>query len=136
MTQIILILILFVLQLLLIAVTAWNEWNYSSPYLDPQEANEELREQKKGQWYAFLRPLQGDRTTATWNPPAGYKNPILAPRPRRGHTMVLARKKRVDIGLDVYDSYLVLFGGRDNDGTFEHIPRTYKVEKVGFNFCA
>ena len=41
----------------------------------------------------------------------------LAPRPRRGHTFVLA------------EDYLVIFGGRGNEGQQEHIPRTYSVEK-------
>jgi hypothetical protein len=42
----------------------------------------------------------------------------LAPRPRRGHSLVLA------------GDYLVMFGGRGNEGEQVHIPRTYNVEKV------
>lgn len=42
----------------------------------------------------------------------------LVPRPRRGHSLVLA------------GDYLVMFGGRGNEGQQVHIPRTYNVEKV------
>jgi hypothetical protein len=40
------------------------------------------------------------------------------PRPRRGHSLVLA------------GDYLVMFGGRGNEAELVHIPRTYNVEKV------
>ena len=86
----------------------------------------------------FLRVLQGDRILEvdgyeTWTPPHGYTKQMNAPRPRRGHTMVLARKQVLIPGKDrkyYTETYVVMFGGRDNDGTFEHIPRTYNVKKV------
>jgi hypothetical protein len=40
------------------------------------------------------------------------------PRPRRGHSLVLA------------GDYLVMFGGRGNEAEMVHIPRTYNVQKV------
>ena len=41
-----------------------------------------------------------------------------APRPRRGHSIVVAGTR------------LLLFGGRGNEADAVHIPKTYNVEKV------
>jgi hypothetical protein len=41
-----------------------------------------------------------------------------APRPRRGHSMVVFGKK------------IIMFGGRGNEAFATHIPKTYNVEKV------
>ena len=50
-----------------------------------------------------------------------------APRPRRGHSLVLA------------GDLLIMFGGRGNEALKEHIPRTYDVKRVccvcGINTC-
>ena len=77
-----------------VCVQAWSQWNYSFATTGSYELWKE-------QWSRAESP---------------DKN--LAPRPRRGHSFVLA------------GDYLVMFGGRGNEGEQVHIPRTYNVEKV------
>lgn len=65
----------------------------------------------------------------------GEEYPGPWPRPRRGHSIVKMEMKASDcvagVGAGTCDPgvYIVLFGGRDNDGTKEHIPKTYNVNK-------
>lgn len=108
--------------------SCWQQWNYETTFLDSDGNTRitelsELQSQKKLQWEAVLNKLQGGNA-----PPPGYLNEILAPRPRRGHSLVLATTSTVE-GVPP-ETYLVLFGGRDNDGKFTHIPKTYNVEKI------
>lgn len=57
-----------------------------------------------------------------------------APRPRRGHSMVIIDSPGLEGNqMTNYQgyTYLIMFGGRDNDNaSFVHIPKTYKVETV------
>ena len=76
-------------------VHAWREWNYSVNYRGSYELWNE-------QWSRARSDDIG-----------------RAPRPRRGHSLVLA------------GDYLLMFGGRGNEAQLEHVPRTYNVERVG-----
>jgi hypothetical protein len=102
-------LILYVFISLLKPYHCWREWLYDTQYSDISVDDAML---KKAAWEAVW----------TDTPPAGATNPNGAPRPRRGHSLV----KTVYDG----DTYIVLFGGRDNHKQVEHIPRTYNVQKV------
>lgn len=50
-----------------------------------------------------------------------------APRPRRGHSLVLAE---LNWG-NLHGTYVIMFGGRDNDNSTVHVPTTYAVTEVG-----
>ena len=92
----------------------WNEWMYKTTWShDPLDAIS-----KELQW----------RTV--WGSFKNYKGTYGPPRPRRGHSLhIIKTDSRSD-----YDgeTYLVLFGGRDNDQKDEHIPRTYDVQSVSY----
>lgn len=57
-----------------------------------------------------------------------YKGNANPPRPRRGHSLHLI-KTEVDSDLHGH-TYLIMFGGRDNDQLAEHKPITYNVKTV------
>lgn len=59
-------------------------------------------------------------TEATWRDI--WHDSTKAPRPRQGHSLVIMQWEGF--------SYLVLFGGRDNDRSVQHVPRTYNVDVV------
>lgn len=73
---------------------AWRQWNYSISSTTSSEV-----------WMT------------QWSKASGEDIKKI-PRPRRGHSLVLA------------GDYLVMFGGRGNEAELVHIPRTYNVEKV------
>lgn len=75
-------------------VVSFREWNYSITETDS---------------YPTWR--------ATWSLISEEDSP-RAPRPRRGHTIVVA------------GDVLLMFGGRGNEADAVHIPKTYNVEKV------
>ena len=75
-------------------VLSFREWNYSITTTDSTTT-----------WQETWSQISDDDK---------YK----APRPRRGHTIVVAG-----------DS-LIMFGGRGNEADAVHIPKTYNVEKV------
>lgn len=102
----------------IISCRAWFQWNYSTEWA----TTEAETISKKIQWYA----VWGQNATT------GAVNKNFAPRPRRGHSMVVANTQ-VD---STYkgETYILMFGGRDNDGKFLHIPKTYNVEMVLFVF--
>lgn len=86
---------LLALLYLNVCAQAWSQWNYSYSTAGSYQL-----------WYT------------QWSK-AESPDKELAPRPRRGHSLVLA------------GDLLVMFGGRGNEGQQVHIPRTYNVEKVG-----
>lgn len=86
--------LIFLLFLCIESVSCWREWNYSVNYGGSYSLWDE-------QWSRASSDDIG-----------------RAPRPRRGHSLVLA------------GDYLIMFGGRGNEALKEHIPRTYNVEKV------
>lgn len=89
----------------------WNNWDYA---LDWSETESDL-----------------NAKIETWNSIWGldsYLGNADPPRPRRGHSLHLVKTdERSDFG---GETYIVMFGGRDNDQLAEHIPRTYNVESV------
>lgn len=90
----------------------WNQWEYSVQWdPDPSEVAVKVK---------------------TWNDTwfnRYYKGDQSAPRPRKGHSLGIIK---TDIRSDKYlgATYLVMFGGRDNDQIAEHIPKTYNVQNV------
>lgn len=51
-----------------------------------------------------------------------------APRSRRGHSMVIARTP--DISPFFGHTYILMFGGRDNENITQHVPKTYNIVKI------
>jgi hypothetical protein len=90
---------------------AWNQWKYNTTW----SSNANDVNSKKLQWFAIW-------PSETYN---GIPEP---PRPRRGHSLHLIETDP----LSVYGgaTYLVLFGGRDNNQNSLHVPRTYNVKTV------
>ena len=79
---------------LVVRVLAWREWNYS-----------------------ITKTVSYDLWEEQWSR-LSSEDTAYAPRPRRGHSLIVA------------GNYLVMFGGRGNEGQAVHIPRTYNVKKV------
>lgn len=92
---------------------AWNEWKYSVTWSTAGPDDVLL---KTNVW------------NSTWFNKY-YKGDASPPRPRKGHSLHIIK---TDARFDEYAgrTYLVLFGGRDNDQIAEHIPKTYNVENV------
>lgn len=82
---------------LITRVCAWREWNYS-----------------------ITKTVSYDLWEEQWSR-LSSEDTAYAPRPRRGHSLIVA------------GNYLVMFGGRGNEGQAIHIPRTYNVKKVEIN---
>jgi hypothetical protein len=101
--------VLFVV--LLGMVHCWNEWDYKVTWSeDPTKV-----ESNQIQWHAI------------WDL-SKYRGDASPPRPRRGHSLHLVKTdERSD---EAGQTYIVLFGGRDNDQKAIHIPRTYDVQTV------
>jgi len=87
------------------SVFAWNEWNYKVTWNEDEE--------------------QVASSQIVWEAIWNKENP---PGSRRGHSLHLMTTDT----RSVYggNTYVVLFGGRDNDQKAEHIPRTYDVQEV------
>jgi hypothetical protein len=86
---------------------AWREWNYSST------AHTLLQHTNLILW----REIWGDRDAAGKLTPQALS--MNGPHSRRGHSLV------------VIGTYLVMFGGRDNNKLNQlHIPKTYNVEDI------
>ena len=87
-----------------LSTLSWVEWDYST------------------YWSDATSPVNNVTEESAWESIWHDKN--NAPRPRKGHSLVIVELMN--------SSYLVLFGGRDNDRSVEHIPRTFNVKKVWF----
>ena len=113
------ILLLLLGSLLVGYVKAWAQWDYYAQWWvnggTEQEIEEEIASRKNvyyGVW--SNETLEG-----------AFKD---APRPRRGHTMVLARTPNLR---PFYGhNFILMFGGRDNENNTAHVPRTYNIQKV------
>lgn len=79
---------------------SWYEWQYETYWTD----------------FTANSPYTEEAWRNIWN------NSTNAPRPRQGHSLVIMQWEGF--------SYLVLFGGRDNDRSVQHIPRSYNVAVV------
>ncbi len=89
----------------------WNEWMYQTTWA----TTEATAESKLLQWYNV------------WGT-SRYKGSYPPPRPRRGHSLHIIK---TDPQSDYKGAtYIVMFGGRDNDQKTTHIPKTYEVESV------
>ncbi len=101
---------------LLQLVQGWNEWDYTLSWhqngIDSPEAKSLM-----SQW------------ALVWNATGSlYFGESSPPRPRRGHSLHLVKTDpRSDYGAN---TYIVLFGGRDNNQVKTHIPKTYQVVSV------
>jgi hypothetical protein len=100
----------------LVSIHGWNEWKYKTQW---SESNSD-RSAKIANWQEY------------WgvNAAPGFQiSDQNAPRPRRGHTMLSYYDKTVSA---LYNgaTMVIMFGGRDNEAKYEHIPRTYNVAKV------
>ena len=92
-------------------VAGWNQWDYKTTWSQDSEKSKNLETQWNNIWSS--KKFRG--------------NPA-PPRPRRGHSLHIIRTD----SRSAYngDTYIVMFGGRDNDQTAKHIPITYNVESV------
>jgi hypothetical protein len=90
---------------------AWNIWDYNTTWApDPKDA--------------VNRKLQWETVWSQIN----FRGESKPPRPRRGHSLHLIK---TDPRSDYHGhTYIVLFGGRDNDQSTTHIPKTYNVKSV------
>ena len=96
-------LLLVLLSHELIITASWKQWDYTT------------------YWAADSTTTPQDEENAWSNV---WKNASNPPRPRKGASLVIMEIAG--------SSYLVLFGGRDNDRSVKHIPKTFNVEKVYF----
>jgi hypothetical protein len=108
--------ILLILSLVLFfgSVQPWQEWDYETQWA----ADSAKVDDAKDAWYNVWGKYAPD----------GYKNSLQAPRPRRGHSLV--HIVTPEDSMYKGDTYLVMFGGRDNNAQTIHIPKTYGVETV------
>jgi hypothetical protein len=89
----------------------WNEWDYKVTWSTNHNDAKSLKEQWEGIWAK-----------------GAYRGIGQPPRPRRGHSLhIIKTDPRSSYN---GDTYLVMFGGRDNDQRTQHIPITYNVESV------
>lgn len=103
--------VLLCLLYAIVLVSSWNDWNYTVQWSEDDTKIED----NKLQWHGI------------WDLP-NYKGNAAPPRPRRGHSLHLVK---TEVNSDFNGAtYVVLFGGRDNDQKAIHIPRTYDVESV------
>jgi hypothetical protein len=91
-------------------VDGWNQWDYKVTWSPDHVQAANLKNQWELNW--AKAPYRG--------------NGSAPPRPRRGHSLHLIKTDP----RSVYDgaTYVVMFGGRDNDQVKEHIPKTYNVD--------
>eukprot|EP01038_Epipyxis_sp_PR26KG_P011787 gene11787-15773_t len=94
---------------------AWNLWDYKVTYASSSgTAAELIKESWESVWSKYFYYNE-----------TGFSD---APRPRRGHSLHLIQTdSRSDYG---GATYIVLFGGRDNNQKISHIPKTYNVKTI------
>lgn len=111
-----LLLCLYSLVLFPLCVNGWIEWNYTTQW---DEDNSKVGG-KVANWQYYW----GENA-----PPGLDLNVEEAPRPRKGHSLqkITTETQSSEFGGAIL---LVMFGGRDNEAAFEHIPRTYNVANV------
>ena len=120
---------LFGLQLLigLRKTLGWNVWNYSVQWNEDPLRIENTRIPWESLWSNYLSNNQPNQP-AIFTP--NYIGDPKPPRPRRGHSLHIIK---TDSRSDEYKghTYIIMFGGRDNDQNALHIPKTYNVQTVG-----
>jgi hypothetical protein len=97
-------------------VRCWNQWDYKTTWsLQGPDSDDAINQE------AVWR-LQWDTAEQR------YSGKYGPPRPRRGHSLHIVQ---TDARSDYQgETYIILFGGRDNDQQQEHIPRTYDVDTL------
>lgn len=100
-------------------VYCWNQWYYNVSWSTSPSAVSSLKQQ----WESIWSPTAEDGTPT-------YLGDAAPPRPRRGHSLHVI-KTRVDSRY-AGATYIVMFGGRDNNQKAEHIPKTYDVVTVSY----
>ena len=107
-------LILLLAVSLLPEISSWAEWNYTVQWSETASAIESAITQWRSVWES------GTNFT--------YKGDANPPRPRRGHSLhIVTTDARSEYG---GESYIFMFGGRDNDQVAVQIPKTYNIETV------
>jgi hypothetical protein len=108
---------IWIYSILLPAISeAWQEWSYSVTWSDnPSERNSKIS-QWAPEWNKIL----------TIDGSSNYIDGV--PRPRRGHSLVIIKSQENSVLKG--DTYVIMFGGRDNDGQFLHVPKTYNVQTI------
>lgn len=107
------LLILSVLLSFVPRISSWAEWNYTVQWSE----NPAAIESAIAQW------------TSVWSSDQYGGNPA-PPRSRRGHSLhIVQTDARSEYG---GESYIFMFGGRDNDQVTVQIPKTYNIETVSF----
>ena len=104
------LLILCFLTLSVNLVLSWNQWDYGVQWSETPAKISAL----SNQWHGY------------WDP--NYRGNLDPPRPRRGHSLHLVKTDPRSAYGD--NTYIVMFGGRDNDQKAQHIPKTYEVKSV------
>lgn len=95
---------------------SWKEWNYTVKWSHAGSAN--TAENNKIAW------------EAVWNINGSFSDvQAPPPRPRRGHSLHIIKTNPLSTEYNGH-TYLVMFGGRDNDQETKHIPKTYEVKNV------
>eukprot|EP00605_Chrysophyceae_sp_TOSAG23-4_P000108 GSChrysophyteH1.ASY1.ANO1.118.1 assembled CDS len=134
---------------LILLVNGWNEWKYSTRWSETEEASRthcspdcdvctsqaDCDKDESCVWQEDMNRCVG-ATQSNWQifwgerPAPGFElSPEDAPRPRRGHSMMTFYDKSNSFAYRGA-TLVFMFGGRDNEAKFEHIPRTYNVAKV------
>lgn len=129
---------------LLIKCTAFNQWKYKVRW--SQVVSDLDKDIYSSGEQASVKAKAWEGTWGKNGPKGGSNNPndgyeydgqsipipsLMAPRPRRGHSLVRV-KVLEDTPKLLKGTYVMLFGGRDNDNSFTHIPRRYQIlEKNG-----
>lgn len=119
---------LYILFLFLfLKCTAFNEWRYKVQWSQFTAEDATIKKNTwKGVWGdrgpngSYIKPGE------TFNFSNQYIPTLSAPRPRRGHSLVRIKITQPNPKLEL-GTYLILFGGRDNNDKFTHIPRRYQI---------
>ncbi len=99
--------------LFLLLVRSWNEWDYKVTWTDDPLTSGFTKQGWEEVWLSDNVKFNGNSS---------------APRARRGHSLHVV--KTDPISEYKGDTYLVMFGGRDNNQKAVHIPTTYEVKTV------
>lgn len=107
--------ILSLLSLLILTIipeiSSWAEWNYTIQWSE----NPNAVASAITQW------------TSVWSSEK-YAGDPSPPRARRGHSLhIIKTDERSEYG---GESYIFMFGGRDNDQVTVQIPKTYNIETI------
>ena len=107
----------FILEFSILALCfSWREWDYKVTWSHPGSANTAAN--NKIAW------------EDVWNINGSFSAAQApAPRPRRGHSLHIIKTSPLSTEHNGF-TYLVMFGGRDNDQETKHIPKTYEVKNV------